>query len=923
MTARGVLPRSVVGLVGFATAGAVATALAVAPLPAPGPVYWWALPVFGALLFAASTFVVSFRYGESIDAVNLMEAALAPLLLAFPPLAVVLVMAASQVVSGMKHRLPAIKTLFNTAMWSIAAGGGAYVVARLDPQVTWPDRVAVLVLALMVVGLLNSVLLGAVLVLAEAGSIQGKATAASIRALLLRAVPLLKLGWVAGWAVNVAVGIIFALSYLTAPVSVLLFGVPLAVLYLAYRSYSAARADQERLAAAHRAVNLLAEPLRPLDAVEDFLGALADCFHAAAAELVLRTEGGRQIYLVRGDGEERVFSVRSEGDDIASLEGLLAASPGPVQSAARAGDPVGVALFERGFADCLAAPLRDGQRVVGAVAVLNRGGFEGSPRGEVSIFEALARETTRAIAKGRLLGDVLEERRKLAEIVSRASDGICTLARDGRVLTWNPALEQITGLSAEVVIGRPGVSQRLRARTIWDEPVDLAALPIEYLPHELRLTAADGTDRHLTCSYSRGTPDAEGAALVLVARDVTPVDEHEALREQFTRLVEADAARRAIVDQLQQTVVPGPVRVPGAEIAAAYEPSDPHAPTGGDLYDWQVMPNGDLHVAVVDVLGHGVAATKDALAVVHTLRVLTASGTPLERVVARADELLKAQHPDLVATVMVARYEPSTGKVRVVSGGHPPGLIITPRREVRQLAASGGVIGWPGAGSDDLAEAMLEPGDALVLYTDGLVEARKNILDGMEDLKRHAAEVAQLPAPQFAKELVNRALAGAERRDDTLALVLRRDPVEAGEPTARWEVAPEPAAVGPARRALRDWLRKRDVDGEDPSVVASELLSNAVRVARERIVLCVQLEARGVVIDVSDDGAGDAVLDARGHELPDDGVVTGRGLFLVRALSERVDVLSTTEGSTIRAVLPLRSMSPKPSASDSPRTWHA
>jgi len=649
-------------------------------------------------------------------------------------------------------------------------------------------------------------------------------------------------------------------------------------------------------------------------AIPEYLAELTVAFDAHAAELVLRVDGGREIH--RHDRDRGGCGSRLEDENVASLEGVLAASPGAVAVTADDGDAVSRALRAAGAKDCLAAPLMDGDRLMGAVLVLDRGGFAGSRSGELAIFEALARETAGALAKGRLLGDVLEERRKLAEIVDSASDGICTFSQDGTVLTWNPALEHITGLPAESVVGTRDIGRRLRVRTAAGEQVDLRRGSLESLPRDIRLMAMDGRRRHLTCSYSAGSMEQGGAALIVVARDVTPAEEHEALRAQFSQLLEADAARRVVVEQLQQTVVPAPIAVKGAELAAAYESSDPKAPTGGDLYDWQVLPSGEVHVAVVDVLGHGVAATKDALAVVHTLRVLTASGTPLELLVSRADELLQAQHPELVATVIVARYAPDTGRLRVAAGGHPPALVVTPRREVTQVAASGGVIGWPGAGSDTISETVLEPGDALVMYTDGLVEARKNILDGMDDLVRHAAEVADLPADEFARELVSRALAGAERRDDTLALVLRRDPVHAEDQRASWEASPDPAEISQTRRALRDWLSRRGVDAHDASLAAGELLSNAMRSARGRVVLGVCLTDAAIVVDVSDDGQGALDLDQRGRALPPADTEAGRGLYIVRAVAQRVDVLSTSEGSTIRAVLSRHSPLPPRSRAD-------
>ena len=165
--------------------------------------------------------------------------------------------------------------------------------------------------------------------------------------------------------------------------------------------------------------------------------------------------------------------------------------------------------------------------------------------------------------------------------------------------------------------------------------------------------------------------------MVVVARDVTPVEDLARLRQEFSRLVEAEAAQRLVAEQLQQAVMPARPDVDRRRAGRRRtSPPTPTSPTGGDLYDCQVLPDGDLHLCVVDVLGHGVEATQDALTVMHTVRTVVLDGTPLQDVVARADLLLGRQAPELVATVVLARYTPTTGELRVVSGGHPPALVV-------------------------------------------------------------------------------------------------------------------------------------------------------------------------------------------------------------------------------------------------------
>ncbi|HEU0132516.1 MAG TPA: SpoIIE family protein phosphatase [Mycobacteriales bacterium] len=885
---RGLVAYVAVLAVGAALAGVAAARYDTDP---PGRVHWVALPVLALLVALAEVLVVRVRYGDEVEGLNLVEAALAPMLFAFPAGPVVVAVGVAHLVTSIVRRLAPLKTAFNVAQWALAAAAGAAVVERVaaGTGVTATTATAV-VAALVAVWVVNHAAFTLVVAFAE-----GKRPDRLLREL----VPVILPGWVGGWFVNAMLGLLYVLAYAAHPAAVLLFPVPLVLLHLAYRGYATARADRLRLAVLHSAAQALAERIDPREAVPEFLGEVARGFEARAVLLVLTDGGARAVHACR----RGAYEVAAEPLDHVSLAGALTAHPGPVRVTAGDRSALARAVAAEGWRDCLAAPLVDEGRTVGALVVLDQAGVTSGT--ELAVLETVARETAGALAKGRLVADVMEERARLDELVTTTSDGICAIGADGVVRSWNPALERITGLAAADVVGRNGALARLHARTADGTPVELAGWRDQpALPADLRVTDRAGEAHRLSCSYSRRGDDS---VLVVVARDVTAVDEIEQLRAEFGRLVEAEAAQRLVVEQLQAAVMPPHPEVGGAELGVSYLASDANAPTGGDLYDWQVLPDGDVHVAVVDVLGHGVAATKDALAVVHTLRTIAVDGTPLEDMVARADKLLGAQHPDLVATVVVVRFDPRTGRVRVASGGHPPALVVSARGEVSQLSAAGGAIGWPGAGSDLIAEATLDVRDALVLYTDGLVEAGKDILAGMDALVGHARAVAHLPAPELTEELLRRSLEGAARLDDTLALVLRRVPVPAAERTRSWPLDADPAAVGRARRAFSIWLAEHDAVSEDALLAASELLANAVRAARGRVTLTATLTDDGIVVEVADDGSGVVGLEERGRDLPDADSPSGRGLFIVRSVADEVTAMSTAEGSVVRAVVPYAS----------------
>lgn len=367
-------------------------------------------------------------------------------------------------------------------------------------------------------------------------------------------------------------------------------------------------------------------------------------------------------------------------------------------------------------------------------------------------------------------------------------------------------------------------------------------------------------------------------------------------RATLERMAEEEARGKEVAHLLQQAVRPPAPIVPFAELGVHYVAADRSAPTGGDLYDWLLLPNGALHLAIVDVMGKGVQATKDALIVTHALRTLAVDGCSLGDLVRRADGLVSAQNPELVATLLVAQFWPETGELYLAGAGHPPALRVHDG-EVEELSAPGIPIGWPGAGSHEILHTRLDRSDTLILYTDGLIEARKDILRGLDDLAAAARATASYPANALARALVDRALEDAARHDDSLALVLRwraPPPVALAHPLAPFQhqFSPNPAAVPIARHLLRDWLEAVPVTTEAVDgllLIASELCSNAVRHASPApgaVALHASVEGDGILLEVSDNGDGLALPVVEDPALPDPEAEQGRGLFLVRELAD-------------------------------------
>ncbi|WP_405565346.1 PP2C family protein-serine/threonine phosphatase [Streptomyces sp. NBC_01180] len=232
-------------------------------------------------------------------------------------------------------------------------------------------------------------------------------------------------------------------------------------------------------------------------------------------------------------------------------------------------------------------------------------------------------------------------------------------------------------------------------------------------------------------------------------------------------------AHGRILQELEDALRPQPIKVDGLELAVHYEPADTGAPTGGDLYDWFALPDGTVHITVVDALGHGITSTRSALNVTHAVRTLALEGHPLQSIVARTDEILMPLDRDLMATVLLARLNPSTGELQLANGSHPPALLVRTDHTCEYLEARGRGIGYPLPGSDGLHHARLNPGDLLLLYTDGLTESRRNPLEGEARLRASARRHLDKPIADIPGAIADDMLTVVLHPDDTLALTAR------------------------------------------------------------------------------------------------------------------------------------------------------
>ncbi|MEU4653740.1 PP2C family protein-serine/threonine phosphatase [Streptomyces sp. NPDC023723] len=272
----------------------------------------------------------------------------------------------------------------------------------------------------------------------------------------------------------------------------------------------------------------------------------------------------------------------------------------------------------------------------------------------------------------------------------------------------------------------------------------------------------------LTFTYQRAVEDVASPRLLrdLALRAALAIDTTTAYEQ-----------RRRHVELLQNQLLPRALPAwPGVELHSAYAVADDSLDVGGDFYDAVVDRDGRLALVIGDVCGRGAEAAAMTGLARHTLRTLLEDGTPPANALDRLNAALLDQSANRFVTALVALLTPSGRQecsVEVVTAGHPRPLVRRAGGRVEEIPGTGVFLGVvPDIGSEP-TRLKMSPGDTLVMFTDGLTEARSAEGTMFEELLPAAvAECAERPDP--AGELIARAAKfRTTGNDDTAVLVAR------------------------------------------------------------------------------------------------------------------------------------------------------
>jgi serine phosphatase RsbU (regulator of sigma subunit) len=279
-----------------------------------------------------------------------------------------------------------------------------------------------------------------------------------------------------------------------------------------------------------------------------------------------------------------------------------------------------------------------------------------------------------------------------------------------------------------------------------------------------------------------------GAVGVFFNRSMTlSVEETEALRvlaaqsamaiDKAQRMERQRRLARSLQEGLLTIDMP---LVPGYRVGTVFEPASDEVDIGGDFYDVFDLGEGTFGLVVGDVSGKGAEAAAQTAQVKYVLRAFASRNQAPSSVLFHVNNALtKGFSEDRFATVVYAVLDSTTRTCHIALGGHPPPLLFHSRTgEVEQIALSGSILGAFPDIQFDQVRIDLNPRDALVAYTDGLIETRhEDELFGIERSRRAVARLAPgRDAADLARALFEEARRFGRVADDTAILVVLSEP---------------------------------------------------------------------------------------------------------------------------------------------------
>jgi serine phosphatase RsbU (regulator of sigma subunit)/anti-sigma regulatory factor (Ser/Thr protein kinase)/PAS domain-containing protein len=506
-------------------------------------------------------------------------------------------------------------------------------------------------------------------------------------------------------------------------------------------------------------------------------------------------------------------------------------------------------------------------------------------------------------------------RHRLMAVVDAVDQAIVFIDRGGVVRVVNRRAADLFHVDPDDYLGLPGVQLR---RTMARKTEDPEGFMETF--QELR----DDPERELRTGIEQIIPARRQLRLfsspafdetgILVGR----IDVYTDVTENTERAVEMqrlyDQARHT-AESYQRSLLPDSVpTLPRFNLVAHYVPAAGRRAVCGDFYDFLTWPDGRAGVVLGDVSGVGPVAVGDGSLARYSLESFAGTESDAGRLMEMMNAHLYGRVPsERFVRLMLGILDPERAVFEYANAGHVPPVIYHCRSgEVEWLGEGGMALAVEEDARYKVGRVELEPGDMLVLYTDGVTEAPRHGRPFGQGRFMDLVEAYGKGTPGEMSQAIRRSVDAwvedGELRDDLVVLVCQVVPDSfIGEPTRELVLPNEASRLREIRAFVRDYLAdiRAPVDVASEIVIASgEAAGNACKYgrrpdARSELRVRCAVEGKTVEVVIADDGPGFEAGRTRGGRLPDRFAAGGRGLFLIHELMDRVSIESSDEGTTV------------------------
>nr|WP_225447997.1 SpoIIE family protein phosphatase [Streptacidiphilus sp. P02-A3a] len=350
-----------------------------------------------------------------------------------------------------------------------------------------------------------------------------------------------------------------------------------------------------------------------------------------------------------------------------------------------------------------------------------------------------------------------------------------------RETAWSDSVYDLYGLSPAA---RPVALDQLAAHAHPDDAQSVGRFLRTLLHHlrpasaALRLQRADGISRYIrvvaepVLDHGGHLTAIRGAYQDISAQHWTEVA-LAATRDQLAHTEQHAAEQSRLALQLQHAIMPpsrGPLELHDLRVAVRYRPAETTHKVGGDWYDAVTLPTGRVLLCVGDVAGHGIKAATGMVALRNALRGLAATGAGPGQLMSWLNTVTHHLTDNVTATAVCGIYDPETRRLRWARAGHLPPVLLRDGGALTFPDVQGILLGATDQAHYEEGEMLLESGDAILLYTDGLIERRDcSVQDSISRLLETARSAPAVSDPAAVDRQLDHLLlhSRADTDDDT------------------------------------------------------------------------------------------------------------------------------------------------------------